>query len=539
MDSDTLRWIMLACFVLGSIFFLVITILGYKSWRVLHILAAIFMFACAATFAVYFALLTKATLAWKEVVETNRKAAEQQEQRLNDFVYGEPGPRFAEDSVVGVSRRLGRELVGRGRVWRKAIGQFNGNQLTLQLAAPEVIEGREAPPTPTIETSSPIYIFTEQEVNVDGSLYPVPQRYLGEFTVTAATGSTISLDPILVFYQPGEFGGAVELVAYEKMPGDNHDVLQTLREQTNDPVEFRNKLTQEIFPPQYFGLDPTLVDPTNPTRNQDLAARYERLIDQYQFDGMELGEIDDALEAMSGSLARIRPGFNPPPEELWVTVELLQDYSVQVNAENPGGDEDIRRLAVNRGYYDSRGLAISADLRLSTDEVELKKGDVVMIDNVTATLGYASAEEGGVPYQSWQAQGLIDDPTATTYFRPLNDYQLALQELNLAQNRIARDIASLEVQIAGTAETLLGSERLLTAETNEQERLRLDLDSVLEDQRIVSLYEGELSALLSARRQRVNALYVQVQSLAARKAELEAELVRRIDQATAAAVTAQ
>lgn len=541
MDSDTLRWILLACFVLGCIFFLVITILGYKSWRVLHILSAIFMFACAATFAVYFALLTKATLAWKEIDTKNRVTADKAEEDLRQYVYGDIGPEYSEDSVVGVQGALARQLLGRGRVWRSAIGQLQGGNLVVNLAAPVAEEGEVAPPAPTIEVDSPLFVFTEQVTPESGTV-AAPQRYLGEFSVNAANGSALTLEPTLVFYRPEEFTGAVQLVLYEKMPGDQHSLLADLRAQSASPSEFRATLTQQIFPPQFFGLLPEQVDPNSPTVNAEMAARYERLIDEYQFDGLGLNEIGDAIAQMTsptgGNMARVRPSFDPKPEEIWVTVEMLQDFKVQVDAENPGGDDDIRRLAVSRQYYDTRGLAISADLRLER-EVELKKGDQIEIDSITALVGYDAAEEGGQPYASWKEQGLIGDPVKQTYRRPLNDYQLALQELNLAQARITQDIAWLEGEIIKNQDTITASDRLLVVETNEQERLRLDLESLLEDVRVVTAYQTELEALLSARRQRINALFVETQALAARKAELEAEMVRRIDQATSEAVTAQ
>lgn len=537
MDSDTLRWILLACFVLGCIFFLVITILGYKSWRVLHILAAIFLFACAATFAVYFALLSKATLAWKQIDRTNRVAAEDAESKLNDFVYGEIGPAFTEESVIGIHNALARELIGRGRVWRSATGQFQGNSVAVTLGQPPIVEGGEAPPVPTIDAGSPIFVFTEQ-VSPEANGMAAPQRYLGEFNVSNANGSSITLVPTLTFYQPNEFPGAVQLVLFEKMPGDRNNLLADLRAQYPDPVEFRNFLTSQVFPPQFFGLLPEHVTPGSSTMIESVAKSYERLIDEYQFDGLTKSEIDVQVNLMKAQMPRISAEFIIKPEDLWVTVTMEKDYTVQVDAENPGGADDIRRLAVSRTYYDTRGLAISADLRLER-EVELKAGDVIEIDNVTAMVGYPAAEEGGAPYLSWEEQGLISNASREVYRRPMVDYQLALQELNLAQTRIAAEI----IRVQGIVETMESFqdtlERQLEIEGNKNQRLQFDLDSLLEDVRVVTAYENELKSLLSARRERINALFLETQALANRKTELELEMVRRIDQATAEAVSAQ
>ncbi|HRF01035.1 MAG TPA: hypothetical protein PLI18_10985 [Pirellulaceae bacterium] len=544
MDSDLLRWILLGVFVLGCIFFIVLLVLGAKTWRVLHILSVLFVFASTATFAVFFAMTTKTTLAWREIAATNRAAAEKGAADVERLTYGEVGSEYSTESLVGAQSRLGRELVGRGRVWRNAAGQVQGNNLVVTLAQATAEDGTELP-TATIEAGSPVFVFLEGELT--SGLNPalngirVPQRYLGEFNTLAPQGNIITLEPILTFYRTDEFPGPIGVVVYEKMPGDRSDVLVQAERNAADPVQTRQLLVNEVFPPGFFNITPEILDPASPTFDQAIAARYERLIDEYQFDGMAVGDIAAAIATLSGAVGnpgifpRIRSEFDMAPNETWIELELLKPYVLDVDAPNAGGDEDVRRTAVGRGFYDPKGLAISADLRLERD-VELKPGDVVLVDKVTAEDGYK--DSNGTPIESLVAQG-IGRRVGIRYFRQLNDYGLMFRELNLAKYRLDNLIAKESEKLAILQASVARSEQHLTTNEELQEKLRFDVDSLTRDVETVTTHLAKLEALLAARRQKINELFVQTQGLARRKAELEEELVRRVDSATASATTVQ
>ena len=546
--DDILRWALLGGFVIACIVLIVFLVLSAKSWRVLHILATLFVFAAAAFFAPSYALVWKTTAAWKDIAIRNAKQAEKAAVDVETLSYGAEAATFPEDSLVGVQAQFNRELIGRGRVWRGAQAQWQGASLadgsfvvTLAQPVADAAEGAAAPQVVTIDPQSPIFLFVEGELQsaanpaLNGML--VPQLYLGEFLVTEQQGAQVRLTPTLAFFNPAEITGILPVVLYEKMPGDRHDVLVQQVTPDADPVATRQLLTTEIFPPAYFQLTPEQLDPASPTFNRPAAEAYERMIDEYQFDGMSVGQIATAIQALIQAGGRFKTEFDPAPDEQWIEVEFLQDYQVQVDAPNSGDDAtDVRRGAVNRGFYDPKGLAIDADLRLESENgvVSFKAGDRVLVDKISAEDGYR--DESDTPIAALIAEGVCKK--VDVYFRrKLNDYQLSLTELNLAGWKLEREIEREVAENTTLAEAQTRTENQLELADAEQTKLRADVTNLSQDVALLEEHLAKLDALLAARQRRINQLFVQTQGLAQRKAELESELVRRIDAATADAVS--
>ena len=532
--EDLSRWLMLGGFVLGTIFFIVLLVLSAKSWRVLHILAMLFVFSCAATFGVYFAMTTKTYTAWKEVDVDNQKKVETARADMKALLYGEDGAEFAPDSLVALKGELNREIIGRGRVWRNATAVLQGGNLVAQIPPSPDAEGDQASPT-VIDPESPMFVFLETAIqsasnpSLDGVMVPV--TYLGEFVVESATQTQVVLRPTLVFYDPAAYAGQQwTVVLYEKMPGDTHDLLIQAETISDDPIQTREILQKEIF-----NISDDLFNPDDPNFDLEVATKAEALLDQYQFDGKTLGEIDDIIEQLADAKGRINTDFveTIEPAEEWLEVEFLQPYTVEVDAPNSGDDAtDVRRTAVQRGFYDNKGLAISADLRLG-QPVEFKAGDTAVVDRMTGEDGYVDPD--GIRINSLVEDGIVQI-NERYFFRTLNDYPLLFRELNIAGYQLDKMLEEERRQTATMEVALKKADAQITKGEEEQMQLNADIENLQNDVDVAQAHLDKLANLLMARQQKINALFVQTQAMAQRKADLESGLVKEIDDRTEDAI---
>ena len=532
--EDLSRWLMLGGFVLGTIFFIVLLVLSAKSWRVLHILAMLFVFSCAATFGVYFAMTTKTYTAWKETDVVNQKKVETARANMKDLLYGEDGAEFAPDSLVALKGELNREIIGRGRVWRNATAVLQGGNLVAQIPPSPDAEGDQASPT-VIDPESPMFVFLETAIqsasnpSLDGVMVPV--TYLGEFVVESATQTQVVLRPTLVFYDPAAYAGQQwTVVLYEKMPGDTHDLLIQAETISDDPIQTREILQKEIF-----NISDDLFNPDDPNFDLEVATKAEALLDQYQFDGKTLGEIGDIIEQLADAKGRINTDFveTIEPAEEWLEVEFLQPYTVEVDAPNSGDDAtDVRRTAVQRGFYDNKGLAISADLRLG-QPVEFKAGDTAVVDRMTGEDGYVDPD--GIRINSLVEDGIVQI-NERYFFRTLNDYPLLFRELNIAGYQLDKMLEEERRQTATMEVALEKADAQITKGEEEQMQLNADIENLQNDVDVAQAHLDKLANLLMARQQKINALFVQTQAMAQRKADLESGLVKEIDDRTEDAI---
>ena len=215
-------------------------------------------------------------------------------------------------------------------------------------------------------------------------------------------------------------------------------------------------------------------------------------------------------------------------------VKFLKDHTVEVNAPNSGDDAtDVRRTAVQRGFYDNKGLAISADLRLEEDNVTFAKDDTVLVDRLTGEDGYVDPD--GIRINS-----LVEDEIVQIeeryFFRTLNDYPLLFRELNIAGYQLDKMLEEERRQTATMEVALNKADAQITKGEEEQLQLNADIENLQNDVDVAQAHLDKLASLLMARQQKINALFVQTQAMAQRKADLESGLVKEIDDRTEDAI---
>src|SRR5690606_19313084 len=144
------------------------------------------------------------------------------------------GEYTAEDttaSIRSVRAEISRVLVDRGRVWRNCIpGNFDGQTVTVT-TSPADPAGAAAPKPNNIAPKTVLYAFKEIP-NAENIL--VPSVYVGEFQVTAATDTTVTLSPNLPLdseqLQQARTNDA-SWALYEIMPVDGHEFFAGMSEE--------------------------------------------------------------------------------------------------------------------------------------------------------------------------------------------------------------------------------------------------------------------------------------------------------------------
>lgn len=513
-----MEYVFLGGLVLACIIFLVVLILGIRTWRVIHLLAVLGVYSAAIPFVVYFAMQTKAFFAWKKVHYENLDKAEKIEREFEEAHYGKlESAVYGLDTLIGARQAYSNETVGRGRVWRSCSAGMNGTSLTVQL--PTVNDAAGAPIAVNLKEKTPLFLFAETTVASPtlGDI-SLPTMYLGEFHVTAVQGTQVSLNGFLTFGDIGTIVSSFRVAVYEKLPTDSRDTFTKLNLD-------RQKLVggdQEKGIPAFF--DPTFVSQLGidgPTMS--------KILDNYEFDGLSEDEIKQRIDALNAAGLRDNSEFPILATTHEWEVEAIQDFTLDVDAPNSAAtpDDDIRRKGLEQKFFNNRGQAIPAFLR-AEKPLEIKKGTILRIDSVVAEKGYEdSAGADRTRTESLVSKGWINStPLSRRYQRLLKDYESAFRNNNLEVGRVSRTKTETQYfyDMLKAADVSLQGE--LTTKETEQTALREDRDSFKIDSETAEAHLAKLASLRADREKKINALFLQIQAMSEKKAELEDALIK-------------
>ena len=282
------------------------------------------------------------------------------------------------------------------------------------------------------------------------------------------------------------------------MPSDRHDNFlglvedfdPTSDELENDQIsEYRGKL-QALLPASRLGFDVRNAD-NNVAR--EAAIGYERFIDQICFDGMSLGRIDTWIKAQTN---RRSGEFAYAEEDLFIKYEFTadSDAAFQVNGDDK---KNIRALGAGiANAYLPDGRVVDKALFSEQEDIRFKKGDIVLIDNVTAE-GVQTGEFKIVPFAEREdisvqkldtifVRGLLDFP------RLIKDYRTQAQDLALASEEVQADIlVSEKNKVSIQSQTEEQIETIAKLEEDEG-NLKRDLMTI---QRLLEVRQQELESL--------------------------------------------
>lgn len=282
---------------------------------------------------------------------------------------------------------LDREMAGRGRVWGQGTLTADGNNKVFKFSSPrEDVVDR---PLKNVV----IYAFLERQVGDQN----YPALYVGSVRVEEESAESVTISPVALA-EPGQFASPTGTwTLFEKMPLDRRDSFkaataaylrakdqrseqeESLLNNLEDPTvdldisAYRSFLTSTYLNAKEVGLDANSLE-------------YERLIDNYVFDGLSLGKIRNWID--ENSAGRKSAQFTPPPEEVFYKYKFdkkaNRTYAVDAN----GSVE-------NDGLFTPLGLAVDKALHAGK-EVEFQANDTILVDQRTAT-GYQRSAEVTIP----------------------------------------------------------------------------------------------------------------------------------------------
>ena len=428
--------------VLLVLFYIFLLVMCWKTWRVSHILFAFFTFAAAATFLIFASFVLKTHAVWREHYEQHTVAVAKLEAENQKYLHGDlEDVQQTEDSIRSLRASLAVAEVDRGRIWRECrpmqqLGPGAYRVNTVPLSKPET----EAPRPNGIAPKSVLYAFAEQETP-EG--YRVPSVYLGEFTVSDASDTEVSLTAQLPM-SPDQVQAAAQgntsWALYEILPLDSHEAFAE-----HDDAERR-----------MLGMDKELLRQYLPNRLGLPEAEYQALLERFQRYNREATDQD-------------------PPDNLWVLVEFEKAHEIQV-------DSELNQSLLDAGgrFFDSSGRALERRLQRGEEgTVKFRQGDTAVFDKDTADIlvGDGVAKQIKVLYR----RGLHD---FSFFFRDAYYRHMSLdQEIQRAQRdadimtglkaKAEAELAQRQQEKAKVEQDLAGFQRELNEVTAHQEALQV------------------------------------------------------------------
>ena len=189
----------LVCQILGGVlalFFIFLLVMCWKTWRVLHILSALFVFAGAVTFMTFASYVLKTQAAWRKhyeayVVSLAKANVEQVKLLQGDLLAVQQG----EECIRSARAKLNDEVLDRGRVWPECTPMAAVDADTFKVRTVPASQAAGAAPEPSgIVAKMVVYVFAEKE-SKDG--WKVPGYYLGEFSVDEATDAEVTISAMV------------------------------------------------------------------------------------------------------------------------------------------------------------------------------------------------------------------------------------------------------------------------------------------------------------------------------------------------------
>ncbi len=474
---------------LGLLFFFFLTYMNTKTWRWPHVTMMFFVLCAAVTFMVFAALELKTRTTHMEraaKLEADLESKEKANRLLLRGPENEATP--VTPSVTSLRAELGRVIVDRGRVWRDAVPTMNPDRtITLAMTGPALDPAGVPPLDPTapapaapaaggapekhnIEPKTVLHAFKEYP-NAEG--LKTPRYYLGEFNVTAATDTTITIvpsRPLTNDQLAAAARGDSTWVLYETAPVDAHAPFEGLEEA---------ELTQ-LFPQQDLGLD---------------ATKYRAFLDQYLKDGKPA----DA---------------NDPPENVWLEVKFLKSHEVPVDSVQPINTVDAQP-------FDNDGQAQLSRLRRG-EPVKFQPGDVGVFDRATA--------------DQLVADGIAGEPKPI-YRRRLNDYEFAFNAIHRRMLALDQRMKDMNRDIATVRDAGARSQSQITAQTEAVEKLNADIAKVNYERDELTKYATALEGRVNEVKSSLSKLYAQNRALSRELASISSRIMeeaeRRAREATA------
>jgi len=472
-----------------------------KTWRWFHVTMMFFVYAASIATMVYMAMSLKTQDAWRKLVREQRLlvaelAAERDKLPIGDITKLEQ----ETTPIRELHARLGRSILDRGRVWRgctiasgpAADGTVTVNSASASAASPEMIlyAFTEAPAPPEL---APVL------ENPDFAI-PFPQFFIGEFTATAVTGTSITLKPTYQLPPQGQLAmkSSPSWTLYETMAPDGHSFFVT------DPDKPIN-LTLDADDEPVFGTAEEariaghmahaaqLQVEADPERPQ----RYQSIIEEYVRDGKRASNED-------------------PPENRWLKVRFTGPYEEEVDSAS-----ELGAVKTSENFFD-RGRAEIAILKRN-ETAKFKKNDIGIFPPEDAN---RLIEKG------------VCELVEPIYVRSLRNYGQTFRQFYQRTRDLAADVARIQRSTAELTQANVLTVAQITYREQEKTKLQEDLAKFIYERDQIKKYQETLTVAVAAKRERLSFLYRANHKLAADLAAVHRAVTEKIDQETIAAANA-
>jgi hypothetical protein len=540
MNNPVIYWVIGGLLIL---FFFFLTYKFTKTWRIWHVLFAFLVFAAALALCVVAALSLRTHQMWRSQATQYSRQIIVEKATRDELLYGDPLEAVqSKPSIRSVTAQVQRALINRGRVWRGCTPAQAAADDTVVVnipvtAAPpaDAAAGPAAPvpapapapaapgakpepapakpaapaaPAPLVETNTILHVFVEEELNPPEADLPagtkIPRYFLGEFTATAATESSVTLRPTRPLNAAEK--RAMRLpgrtwAIYETLPVDSHTAFAAHPYQTPDlnrnadeaplfGVIEAARLDQLLQAPKREGLPSDEVF-------QQFQQRFQRMVQPYLRDGKRASQDD-------------------PPANVWLKVRFKKPHKEEVDT---AGDP-VGAVVSSQSFFD-RGRAEIALLRRG-GSVEFKVGDV----------GVFPQDDGNRLINQLQVCELIEP----VYVRTLNDYDYGLRHLH----ELSVQLEETMFQTLRDKTEVERANALVLEQTKQSQadkvQLTEDLDKTRLEQERMTAYVTTLEGRYAKRREDLSLLYRANAELADELARIDQELTNRINRSSAAAV---
>ncbi|NLX55211.1 MAG: hypothetical protein GXY58_08865 [Planctomycetaceae bacterium] len=482
--------------ILLLILFIVAIVLSVSTWRAWHIVAACMTFLAAVGLVIVASLTLKTHNHWRKThADVSKQAADAaHEGRL--LAYGDPTVVASPTpSVDDLQHQLNRALLDRGRVWRRC---------TPGVPANNAVQVSTVPPTETGEPGDP-NTAPPNGIAVDMVLYAfledvnrMPVAYLGEFLVTDAQPTGVTLQPTLPMDQVQQSQVTIQpafWTLYEMMPIDSHQVFSD--------EDTMGQILDDTPKPVYGAMDEQNLRTifAAVTGQPGDSQVVTELVMDYLKDGSPAGDQD----------------VNQSPENIWLKLEFRKDHKERVDSSNPDAG-----MAGN--YFDPEGYAEVSALRHG-EEAAVRAGDI-----------------GIFPYALDEHRGLVDRLTSSetcrvvgpVYIRSLRDYEHAFHDIQdrftravEATRRAQRDVDALKLTIIKTQEQIAYRQ-------DERSKLQQDQQGFERDKAQLTELVAALESQKTALRDELSNLFKVNLALEQQLTDYNARLTEEINQRAAA-----
>lgn len=456
--------------------YIVLAVLASKTWQAMHVVLLVGLFIMTVVFSIFSASVLKTQMKFRNQYNQVKADLDRELEKAERLLNGDPlGEGDAALSFLTLEGNVRRALVDRGRVWRNLRVADNpdnsfvldastwGDDAAQKIGLEEdydeiepIADGENALGiTPlAIDVGSVLFAFGETPIT---SLSPelqkilfgendLPQRdtngicklptaYLGEYRVTqvAEDNSSITIEPSIELDEKQKeivLTPNMTWALYEKLPLDAHDAFAGLTEE-----QFRVLMPQDDM--------------------QLEQSRYDNLIAEFSRDQQ------DAVAA-------------DPPERTWIRVKFLKAHEF-----DPVDVQDA--VPEPTSPFDATGRAQSALLQHG-EKVRASQDDEVVFDNATANRLISQ----GV------AERVAENPNR--FVRRLRDYDMAFRNYLLYITATNDKIATAQSDLTALQNSSTKLQAQIAYRTDENAKLRHDLEGVQRDQQAITNHHNALQA---------------------------------------------